>query len=399
MSQPKWKEVGHIGDVNWPEYDGGPVMIDETGVYPPELEYVETPPDDAETDDPKARWTVWRVVLDKGVPDWGDIEDVADSAGQDPDELRAAFESDDPMERANAYWDWAGHYGWIEFDQYPLQLTCAEINERYPHAELNCYGSIQSTIEEVTERMADESSATGWSYVGDQMQIDIEDDGFDPNTIVSIAEFGDALAVNGDVLVDQGWKEALGLKKGPHPRLWNEVGIHRLEGWLEDNGYELTKYGGRIPSEEGYASADHVIDAVAHQLDLPAEHVEKAAQQLDWWQEEIPWGTSGDGSVWAKRKAGTEERHGSLREDGYQPGDLLLIRYGPRGTQAARVRAVTRTGSLQIDRFRPNQVWRADLGQAIGKWASPTGTIRPDEVIGPLPPNDRRRLDPGFGGQ
>jgi hypothetical protein len=129
--QPDWKEVGHIGDKNWPEYSGGPVFVDKTEVYEPELEYVEPPPDDVEFDDPDAVWTIYRVVLDQGVPDWGDLEDVAKTVDADPEELKEAFESDNPIERANAYSDWAGHYGWHEFDQDPLLLTKTEVEKRY----------------------------------------------------------------------------------------------------------------------------------------------------------------------------------------------------------------------------------------------------------------------------
>ena len=71
-NQPDWEEVGHIGDVSWVEYDGGPVFVDRTGKYDPELEYVETPPETREGfDDPEARWTIYRVPLEKGVPTWG----------------------------------------------------------------------------------------------------------------------------------------------------------------------------------------------------------------------------------------------------------------------------------------------------------------------------------------
>jgi hypothetical protein len=300
-AQPEWKEVGTIGDVNYPEYDGGPVMVDTTGVYPPELEYVEIPPDDLEFSDPEARWTVYRVVLDPGVPDWGELKSVTDSAGQDPEELKAAFESDDPMQRAWAYETWAGYHGWYEFDQYPLVLTRAEVEKRYD-TDLGYKSDIVSALEEEAERMADDDSATGWSDVGDQMSADVEAEGFDPDSIVNIAEFGDAIAVNGDLLVDREWETRLGLKPGKHPRIWSEIGTHRLEGWLEQNGYELARYGGRIPSSEGYAHSETVIDAVAERLGMPAEEIAEVAESLDWWQEEIPWGTSGDGSVWARRK-------------------------------------------------------------------------------------------------
>jgi len=128
-NQPEWEQVGHIGDVNWLEYGGGPVEVDKTGVYPPEVEYVEPPSDDV--DPKKARWTVYRVILDPGVPDWGDLGEVARSIGGDPKMLQADFESADPVIRATAYQDWAGYYGWHEFDQYPLMLTRAEVEKRY----------------------------------------------------------------------------------------------------------------------------------------------------------------------------------------------------------------------------------------------------------------------------
>jgi len=318
MAQPEWKEVGHVGDVNWPEYDGGPVLVDETGVYPPELEYVITPEEDY--DKPRARWEIYRVVLDQEVPSWGELEAVAESAGQDPDDLREAFESDDPMERAWAYVTWAGHYGWVEFDQEPLSLTRLEVEKRYD-TDLGGRSGIISALEEVVERMADESQAEAWSSPGDQMLSDIADGGYDSDSAVVLAEFGDALAVNGDLLVDRGWEERLGLKPGKHPRLWNEVGSHQLEGWLEQNGYELTDFGGRVPASEGYASGEHAAQAVAKDMKLPVETIEEVARSLDWWQEEIPHGTSGDSSVWARRKAAADEsRRHSARDAAPMPG-------------------------------------------------------------------------------
>jgi hypothetical protein len=144
------------------------------------------------------------------------------------------------------------------------------------------YGEIKTALEEEVERLADESSATGWSTVGDQLTSDIEDAGFDPASIVILAEFGDATAVNGDI---------------------TDETVHAVEGKLEPEGYEyLDRFGGRVPSEEGYAHADSAIEAVAKELDRSEEDVRTAAESLDWWQEEIPRGTSGHTYVWAKRK-------------------------------------------------------------------------------------------------
>jgi hypothetical protein len=329
MAQPEWKEVGHVGDVNWPEYDGGPVLVDETGVYSPELEYVVVP-EDEDYDSPRARWEIYRVVLDQEVPSWGELNAVADSAGQDPDDLREAFESDDPEERAWAYVTWAGHYGWIEFDSDPLVLTRLEVEKRY-ETDLGGRSSIVDALEKEVERMADESQAEAWSSPGDQMLSDIAEAGYDPDSAVVIAEFGEAMAVNGDILVDRGWEERLGLQPGKHPRIWNEVGSRRLEGWLEQNGYELTDFGGRVPSSEGYAYGEHAAQAVAKDLKLPVETIDEVARSLDWWQEEIPRGTSGDSSVWAKRKAATDEpRRHSVHEAANQRSAGRRRRAGSR---------------------------------------------------------------------
>jgi hypothetical protein len=285
--QPDWEEVGHIGDVNWVEHGGGPVMIDRTGVYEPELEYVEPPPDDLDFEDPKARWTIYRVVLDPEVPDWGDLEDVARTVGADPSELRADFTSEDPMKRALAYESWASHYGWHEFDQYPNSFTCAEMNERYD-ADLDCYSGIQSEIEEEVQRQVDASAAMGWSHVSDQLIMDLEEEGFDPESIVAVAEFGDAVAVNEGIET--------------------EKTLAGVEADLEREGYELTDKGGRVPSTEGYAYGDSVIRAVARKLKLPEKQVEAAAKALDWWvEDEIPGSTSGYASIWAKKIGGAEE--------------------------------------------------------------------------------------------
>jgi hypothetical protein len=91
------EEIGHIGDVNWLEYGGGPVYKTEHGYA---VEHVEPPEDGVDFDSPKARWTIHRVDLDQEVPSWGDVKSVARSAGQSSKELRNAFISDDPMVRA-----------------------------------------------------------------------------------------------------------------------------------------------------------------------------------------------------------------------------------------------------------------------------------------------------------
>jgi hypothetical protein len=128
--------IGTVGDVNFPEYDGGQVLkspqeasTGRSDGY--ELEYVEVPPDDIDFDDKEARWTIYRVPLDRGVPTWGSLKSAAQTSGQKPSEVKAAFMSDDPMERAWAYEVYAANYGWGEFDQYPLVLDKKSVEDRY----------------------------------------------------------------------------------------------------------------------------------------------------------------------------------------------------------------------------------------------------------------------------
>ena len=61
MSQPKWKKIANLGDVNPLDHGGLFVLIDETGVYPPEMERLEPPCDD----DPEGQYEVFRVVLER----------------------------------------------------------------------------------------------------------------------------------------------------------------------------------------------------------------------------------------------------------------------------------------------------------------------------------------------
>ena len=175
------------------------------------------------------------------------------------------------------------------------------------------YADIKTSLEEEVDRLADVSGAAAWGALSDQALGDLEDKGFDPETAVCIGEFGDAVAVNGDVLVDARWEEALGLKREPHPQLWSDVGSAPLEEWLEKNGYEYTDLGGRVPDSEEEVSGETAIDAVTEESDDDRETVEAAAKSLDWWQENIPRGTSGSTSVWATRKdaSRTEESQAS----------------------------------------------------------------------------------------
>ena len=156
--QPVWKQVGTIGDINFIDHNGGPVFVDETNVYCPELEYVQNMPE------PDGDAFVYRVPLDhlklsptgKLIPrgydatwphpeesytEWfdEDLESVAKFCGISRAEIVEALISDNPMARASAYEAMAGYCGWENFDAYPLHFTNREkLEARYEkHPYLN----------------------------------------------------------------------------------------------------------------------------------------------------------------------------------------------------------------------------------------------------------------------
>lgn len=152
------------------------------------------------------------------------------------------------------------------------------------------YDDLRRKLEEEVERQADMSSATAWSTPSDQLLDDLADQGYDPESVVVVAEFGDAVGVNGDIEQEKTY-----------------IGVMQA---LEAEGYEEVEGGGRIPSEEGYAYAEHVISAVSRATGFSEDELEKAAEGLAWWPkrgDEIPWETSGDSTTFAKKKRGGAE--------------------------------------------------------------------------------------------
>jgi hypothetical protein len=303
----EWQQIG--GDMDPSAHGGTIAMADGDHVellkIQPVREYVGDG-DAAEVGFPFWTKEAW-FDLDDLDPKNDDVRSALQSAGFDDDgDQRIWFEDEaTPEQRALVIAEALLNYGrgdegpsgwstdmpnhavkWSNGRVSTIPEKLADEDEAFRDDVLG-YGDIRTAIEETVERMADQNEAMAWSTPGDAMASDVEAEGFDPDTIVSIAEFGDAVAVNGDLTDDT---------------------IHTVEGNLERDGYELTRYGGRIPSSEAEVSAEHVVRAVSKELDRTEEDVEAAAKSLDWWQEEIPWSTSGDGSVWAKRAAaGVEE--------------------------------------------------------------------------------------------
>jgi hypothetical protein len=147
-AQPKWKEIAQLGDVHPIDYGGYFIYEDETGVYEPEGEYLESP----DSDDAPEGWTVYRFTLERKkifedeethqlylVPfrydntwphavsqydEWfhKDLAAVAQSSGIELKALRESFCSDDPKVRAWAYREIGQYHGFANLDAYPLQF-------------------------------------------------------------------------------------------------------------------------------------------------------------------------------------------------------------------------------------------------------------------------------------
>lgn len=157
MTQPTWKFIANLGDVNPIDYGGLFVFEDTTGVYPPEAEYLECP----ESDDRNEVYYVYRFSLDKcsyvnGVlsdnkyhPElsawWAKPESekltrpqdttylslMSETMGIDEDEYIRLFTSGYPLERAQAYRDIGVYHGFDNLDSYPLILSRNEVCKRY----------------------------------------------------------------------------------------------------------------------------------------------------------------------------------------------------------------------------------------------------------------------------
>ena len=142
--------------------DSWALFVDASSVYAPELEVMQE--DEDADDDSASAVTVWRFALKRtatccnaddctkthlvpyGFPqrsdlpygihvykEWfsDDLASVAQSAGRDVHELRAAFCSDDVIERVYAYLDLGLTYGFDNLDNYPIHMSAKEFAARW----------------------------------------------------------------------------------------------------------------------------------------------------------------------------------------------------------------------------------------------------------------------------
>jgi hypothetical protein len=147
MSQPKWIEKACT--------DFYRLLIDETGVYEPEVEiageigeeryqlfrvplerFKTVIVDDTRYIVPAGYETSWPHPAGSYQP-WfyDDLGSVADSAGTDRDTLVEQLCSEDPEQRLHAYVDIAGYHGWINFDHGPFEVSEQELDERWDRDE------------------------------------------------------------------------------------------------------------------------------------------------------------------------------------------------------------------------------------------------------------------------
>jgi hypothetical protein len=144
--QPVWKFVANLGDANPIEHGGYAVFVDETGVYAPECELLETPEDTG-----REVWEVRRIVCDTctlhpegfisdnrfhpGKAAWfGSVEDLQELAsftGQSVADITGQFTSEDPLQRAQAWRTVGEYYGFINLDEYPRYFNREEITQRW----------------------------------------------------------------------------------------------------------------------------------------------------------------------------------------------------------------------------------------------------------------------------
>lgn len=146
--QPEWKLIAQLGDVNPIEHGGLFLYEDKTGVYAPELAFV----DKFEIGESELeQWVEHRLTMEpctylNGIlsdnkfhpehPAWfaSKIGQVADFAGYaDKEEMISHLCGNEGIIcRARAWASLVSYHGPHEFDGYPLSFNRDEITARYP---------------------------------------------------------------------------------------------------------------------------------------------------------------------------------------------------------------------------------------------------------------------------
>lgn len=158
-------------------------------------------------------------------------------------------------------------------------FTCKNL---YPEEEIE--GGVKKKAESVAEKMADMRAAEAWSTPWDELVEEYGD-------VYAVATFGDATAVDGEIL----WEES------PRPPA----------------GYEEAPEGGAVPSDETYVDATELVRAVHETLaqenapykSLPRELIEAVVEKhFEPRSGEISWSVSGETEIWVPREEHRQER-------------------------------------------------------------------------------------------
>ena len=157
MSQPSWKLVANLGDVNPLDYGGYFVFVDETGVYPPEAEllvinddcqilayrfvlkpctFIDGVLSDNRFHPDHCAWFATTAAKMAARPQDGKgLADIAAFTGIEESELVGMLCSEDPIELALAYRAIGEYHGFDNLDSYPLEMSHAEARARYKTAK------------------------------------------------------------------------------------------------------------------------------------------------------------------------------------------------------------------------------------------------------------------------
>jgi len=135
MAQPKWRHIGSIGDVDPIAYGGAFVYEDTTGVYAPEMSWIE-PGTDEQWHEMEGRTPlqVFRILLERDPQHefWYEkLPQIATYTGQPLEELQQAARSDNALAKAQLYDSLIRYFGVEELDSYPDTMTEDEAYAKY----------------------------------------------------------------------------------------------------------------------------------------------------------------------------------------------------------------------------------------------------------------------------
>jgi hypothetical protein len=333
---PQWEQID--GDMSPGAY-GGTIARTDTSSLGKQIELLKIQPVREHVGDKDAVevgfpfWTREASYTIEDLTSEENIKNVFSFIGMDHDQFEELTPTQRALTVASALMDYGtnvdeGPAGWSsDLPNFEVKWSSGETANLRKYLEdeddefkndVLGYDEIRSNIEAEVQKMVDESGAQGWSQLGDQLMMDLDDAGYDGNSAWVIAAFGNEpmIAVNTDTTYSADFAKELGVPSTKNNvYIWSETGTRELEAWLEKQGYEVVhRFGGDVPSTEGYAVARFVIQAVAREMDLDEDVVQDAAKGIDWWpadrghgDQEIPGSTDGDTTVWAKKVRSDED--------------------------------------------------------------------------------------------